>query len=155
MMMFAQYNSAFFESLNYKLDAHQARFTMGIEAWVDPSFSPPSGNIIVIMFDDRPAGFFVLDRGADKLQLTGNESSVLLRSFSVNPDYQGKGIGKWAMRSVDEYVKRQMPDVEEIVLSVNLENTLAYRLYIGAGFTDTGKTINGIAGPQHVLSKYL
>jgi N-acetylglutamate synthase-like GNAT family acetyltransferase len=36
----------------------------------------------------------VLDFGKDKFELTDNESSVLVRSLSVNPQMQGRGIGK-------------------------------------------------------------
>jgi GNAT superfamily N-acetyltransferase len=60
---------------------------------------------ITIFYQEKIAGFFVLDFGEDKFDLTENTDSVLLRSLSINPDFQGKGIGKSAMTEADHFIR--------------------------------------------------
>ena len=57
------------------------------------------------------------------------------------------------MTICNDYVQHHLPACNEIVLSVNLKNTNAYSMYVKAGFTDTGKIIDGRNGLQHVMVK--
>ena len=94
-----------------------------------------------------------MDFGIDKLDLTENENSTLLRSLSINPEYQGKGIGKTAMIVLSDFVKENFPECDEVVLAVNFNNKSAYDLYLKCGFKDEGKTREFKNGYQHLLSK--
>ncbi|MEG0697569.1 MAG: GNAT family N-acetyltransferase, partial [Algoriella sp.] len=104
--------------LNYTLPEDQINFTalpeqtfQRLEERTDNHAKP-----ITILLDDEPIGFFVLDYGEDKLDLTKNENSLLLRSLSINPAFQGKGFGKIAMNLVDDFVKENFPTINELVL---------------------------------------
>ncbi|WP_228435752.1 GNAT family N-acetyltransferase [Chryseobacterium pennipullorum] len=110
---------------------------------------------VTIMEGDRPAGFFVLDFGSDKLELTDNENAVLIRSLSVNPAMQRKGIGKAAMMQVDVFVRENFIHCDEIVLAVNQKNESAYHIYLQAGYSYEGKTRLGRSGPQYLMTKKL
>ncbi len=110
---------------------------------------------ITIFENDIPAGFFVLDFGKDKLELTDNQNSVLIRSLSVNPQMQGRGIGKSAMMKVDEFVKEHFKNCNELVLAVNQKNDSAYHIYLEAGYIYDGKTRIGRSGPQYLMHKKL
>ncbi len=77
---------------------------------------------------------------------------MLIRSFSINPNFQGKGYGKLAMQLATDFVKEHLPSINELVLSVNCRNIGAYQVYLKAGYQDIGKTIIGQAGKQNVLS---
>lgn len=110
---------------------------------------------VTIILKDKPIGFFVLDYGKDKLELTDNINSLLLRSLSMNPLYQGKGYGKKAMYLLDEFIKCNYTDIEELVLAVNFKNKLAYQLYLKVGYEDNGKTRKWLQGFQHLLKKKL
>lgn len=110
---------------------------------------------ITIFEDDIPAGFFVLDFGKDKLDLTDNQDSVLIRSLSVNPQMQGRGIGKRAMMKVDEFVREHFKNCNELVLAVNQKNDSAYHIYLQAGYIYDGKTRIGRSGPQYLMHKKL
>lgn len=150
------YKNEHFDALNaYQLDEAQAKFTASIDFCINErkDLNDPLKMVVVILENEQPVGFFVLDRGTDKATLTDNRHAVLVRSLSINPAYQGKGIGKRAMQCLPEFVGVQFADVEEIVLSVNVKNTSAYHVYIKAGYTDTGKIITGPVGPQHVLAQ--
>ncbi|MFY1047781.1 GNAT family N-acetyltransferase [Chryseobacterium sp. GP-SGM7] len=146
--------------LTYSLDEIQAQYSSlpkqaleRIESrnQNDDFFAYP----ITIFYDDKVAGFCVLDFGADKLELTDNSDAVLLRSLSVNPEFQGKGIGKSAMVAIDDFVKQHDKDCNEIVLSVNERNDLAFQIYQNQGYIYDGKKIDGRSGPQLVMSKIL
>jgi GNAT superfamily N-acetyltransferase len=143
--------------VSYALDENQLRFTASPEEALQRIKEREEGSAfpVIILDDDVPVGFFVLDFGKDKLELTDNESSVLLRSLSVNPEVQGKGIGKKAMLAVGDFVKKNFKDCQEIVLAVNQKNSLAYHIYLQAGYTYDGKTRIGRSGPQYLMHKKL
>jgi predicted GNAT family acetyltransferase len=45
-----------------------------------------------------------------------------------------------------------LPAARSVVLTVNVRNDVARRLYLRGGFVDTGELhLGGSAGPQHVL----
>ena len=108
---------------------------------------------ICIFENDQIAGFFVLDTSEDKKELTEYNQAFLLRSLSINPKFQGKGIAKEAMLLVPEFVKIHFPTCNEIVLAVNFENPIAYQLYVKTIFIDEGKTMNGRNGLQYILTQ--
>lgn len=157
MISLIPYISSHFSSLSYRLDEQQAQFTTSIDDCVNQrkDLEDSDKSIVVIQLGVTPIGFFILDKGVDRLQLTKNLKSLLIRSYSINPEYQGRGYGKKVMELVADYVIRYYDSVEELVLSVNLENEHAYQIYLKSGFEDTGRKITGIRGAQYVLSRLL
>ncbi|MBB4807894.1 RimJ/RimL family protein N-acetyltransferase [Chryseobacterium defluvii] len=146
-------------SLSYTLDEVQSSFTALSQFALEKIYERSDGLAfpITILYENVPAGFFVLDFGDDKLELTDNSKSALVRSLSVNPHFQGKGIGTEAMRQIPGFLKAYFPDrqTEEVVLAVNFKNTSAYRLYLKAGYQDHGKTRVWKDSFQHLLSMKL
>lgn len=141
--------------VSYSLDENQLRFTASANQALQ-SISERDDNDafpITILENNIPAGFFVLDFGEDKFGLTDNENSVLVRSLSVNPELQGRGIGKIAMTMVDDFVKENFKQCDEIVLAVNQKNDSAYHIYLKAGYIYDGKTRIGRSGPQYLMYK--
>lgn len=141
--------------VSYSLDENQLRFTataeqalQNIEKRDDNDAFP-----ITILEDEIPVGFFVLDFGEDKFELTDNKNSVLIRSLSVNPEMQGKGMGKQAMMQVDDFIRNHFKDCNEIVLAVNEKNELAYHIYLTVGYIYEGKNRIGRSGPQYLMYK--
>ena len=110
---------------------------------------------VTVLDGEHIVGFFVLDFGGDKFEFTANPESVLLRSLSINPKFQGKGIGSNVMISLDYFIKEHFHDCREIVLSVNERNTSALGIYLKTGYHLTGKIKEGRSGPQLVMSKIL
>ncbi|KIC62035.1 GNAT family N-acetyltransferase [Chryseobacterium taiwanense] len=144
-------------NLNYVLDEAQILYTSTAERALerikerDDSLAFP----ISIFDDEFLVGFLVLDFGADKFDITDNSDSVLLRSLSINPAFQGKGIGKSVMVVVDEFIKYHFESCDEIVLAVNQNNTIAYEIYLKTGYLFDGKVREGRSGPQFLMSKKL
>ena len=146
--------------LNYQLDEIQAQYSslpkqalerIEVRNQNDDFFAYP----ITVFYDEKIAGFCVLDFGNDKFEMTDNENSVLLRSLSINPDFQGKGIGKSVMILLDDFVKEHFKDCNEIVLSVNERNDFAFQIYLKQHYIYDGKKTAGRSGPQFVMSKIL
>ncbi|MEY8761790.1 GNAT family N-acetyltransferase [Chryseobacterium tongliaoense] len=143
--------------VSYTLDENQSQYTSTAEQALQRIRERNDGKAFPLtIFDDRePAGFFVLDFGDDKLDLTDNENSVLVRSLSVNPQFQGKGVGKAAMIKIDDFIREHFKNCDEIVLAVNQNNSSAYHLYIKVGYQYDGKTRIGRSGPQYLMYKKL
>lgn len=143
--------------VSYSLDENQMRFTASANQALQNIHEREDNDAfpITILDNNVSAGFFVLDFGKDKFELTDNENSVLVRSLSVNPEMQGKGIGKTAMMLVDDFVRSNFDYCDEIVLAVNQKNDSAYHIYLKAGYIYDGKTRIGRSGPQYLMYKKL
>lgn len=156
MVRLVKYNKCHFEILDsYKLNKTQSDFTATIGYCINERKDTEDvlKTLVTVLYKDLPVGFFVLDRGEDKFNITSNPNAILVRSFSINPDYQGKGIGTKSMELVVDFTKKHIPNVNEIVLSVNFKNNNAYHVYLNSGYVDNNQTIMGRMGAQHVLSK--
>lgn len=143
--------------VSYDLDEDQMRFTATAQQALQSISERDDSDAfpVTIFEDDIPAGFFVIDFGKDKFELTDNENSALIRSLSVNPEMQGRGIGKAAMLKVDGFVKENFKNCDEVVLAVNQKNDSAYHIYLQAGYIYDGKTRIGRSGPQYLMYKKL
>lgn len=154
MLHIQLYDEADYSHLDYELPPEQAIFTSSINQLKgENAFSDPQKSIVSVLFDNIPCGFFILDQGDEKFKLTDNESSLLLRSFSINPLFQGKGLGKKTMLLISDYIRKNHPNIKQVVLSVNVKNVNAYHTYLKAGYNDIRKYLEGPFGRQHILVK--
>ena len=155
MVRLERYEHRYFEALSYQLDEKQSDYTVSVDYCLNTrrDLEDSKKTLITILYQDHPVGFFILDIGDDKYRLTENPNSVLIRSLSINPEYQGKGVGKEAMKLVAKYVEHSFEGIDELVLAVNFKNDSAYHVYIKSGFIDDGRIADGRKGPQHVLTK--
>ncbi|RLZ06395.1 GNAT family N-acetyltransferase [Faecalibacter macacae] len=133
------YNSNHYDDLNYNLNEEQSKFTFTIDFCINErkDLYDSCKNIITIINNRKPVGFFILDMGKDKLLLKNNENAILLRTLSINPNTQGQGIGKKAMSQLSDFVLQNYENINEILLSVHKYNISANKLYLSAGFVDT------------------
>ena len=58
---------------------------------------------------------------------------IYLSRIIVKKNYRGKGYGKKLMNNIIEYAKKE--NYEEMSLGVNLDNYIAFKLYVDLGFT--------------------
>ncbi|MGJ1324249.1 GNAT family N-acetyltransferase [Sphingobacterium faecium] len=149
------YEDAHYEQLSYALDEQQRHFTKTVYQYIviDEVQKIKNKYPITILYQENPVGFFLLDRTVDHLLFTGNPNSILLRGLSLNPSFQGKGIARQALLLLDSFVKSLIEDIDEIVLTVNIENHHAYQLYRQIDYQDSGRFKNGRYGLQHMLFK--
>ena len=149
------------DELSYALGDEQKQFTTLPNEWFDDERA--DAYKVVILDDElcRAVGFFVLDFGRDKYCYTDNPNAVLLRSMSMNPDFQGMGYAKNALdvKRLQEFCKMHIPLCDEFVLGVNHANVSAQRLYEKVGFIRQARTVMGQKGEEWVyclkINRYL
>lgn len=107
---------------------------------------------VVILSNGVPAGFFVLYQGEEIPTYTSNPNALLLRAYSVALPFQGRGIAQRSLELLPDFVRRNFPQVNEIVLAVNVRNEGAQRVYLRAGFEDSGRRVVGRMGEQYVYA---
>ena len=112
---------------------------------------------MAIMRGDRPIGFYRLEKSVHSIAGHDMDYPALgLRSFFIDQDWQGQGLGRIAMTAAIADVQARHRQIEGLVLTVNCRNAPALALYRGIGFVDTGELHQGgRAGPQHLLVRKL
>ena len=110
---------------------------------------------IVILSENEPVGFFLLHSTERVKEYSDNPKAMLLTALSVNHAKQGKGYAKQGMLLLNDFVKTEFQNCDEIVLVVNHKNIAAQQLYLKVGFEDTGKRKIGPKGEQFVMNLLL
>ncbi|MGJ7913261.1 GNAT family N-acetyltransferase [Neobacillus sp. LXY-1] len=139
----------FFE--DYVLEGDQLKFTSEPLDALKICDEDPGRYPVVILFNDEPAGFFVLHGQEGVKEYWENDQALLLRAFSVNPKYQGKGIAQKSMMQLPEFVKEHFSGVNEVILAVNCKNVAAQHVYKKTGFIDKGVRAWGRNGEMFIL----
>lgn len=80
---------------------------------------------------------------------------VVLRGFSVDARYQGRGIGTAATGEAVVLAQRTFPMAAAVVLTVHVNNVAGQRAYERAGFVYTGRRVLGRAGEEYVMCRSL
>ena len=113
----------------------------------------PGSEALALLLDDVPVGYVRIDRRASALgDHPMAENAVALRSFMIDARRQGEGLGGRALHAIHAYVAGRHPDRECIILSVNVRNETAVRVYRRAGYREGAELYHGgLAGPQHVM----
>lgn len=85
----------------------------------------------ILVFNDKQQciAFFTLHTGDGVKPYTNNRYAIFFRSFSVDRDYRGQGVGKAVIESLPTFVAESFPNIEEIYLTVNIDNEIALQLY--------------------------
>lgn len=92
--------------------------------------------------DQRPIGVLALT-------FEGQEAQV--RHFAIDHRVQRRGLGGEMLAAALDLASQEEPGCVRVVLTVNPENEAALAFYKGAGFVDTGITVDG----QPLLSRSL
>jgi RimJ/RimL family protein N-acetyltransferase len=129
---------------NFTLDESQMGFAFLPSKALD-FFENQNCYPMVILFGEEPVGFFVLHHSGETHGFTDN-NAVFLRAFSIDKKHQGKGYATLAMNNLSKFVQDHLPEVEEIILTVNENNLAAKRLYEKSGFIYKGKNKIGRSG---------
>lgn len=137
---------------DYHLPEDQARFTaLPADALEVTHEKQP----VVIIGNGIVVGFFVLHTSSRVKEYTDNPHAVLLTAFSVNHSQQGKGYARKGLEQLTGFIRKEFPECNEIVLSVNKLNIPAQKVYEKVGYQDTGRTMMGKMGEQFIYSLLL
>ncbi|WP_270181470.1 GNAT family N-acetyltransferase [Alkalihalobacillus sp. CinArs1] len=139
----------------FTLSDDQMRYTSLPMPAFETCMKDPERHPVVILSGERVVGFFVLHSGEGAKEYTSNKNAMLLRALSIDQKEQGKGYGKHAMFLVKDYVKSNFPEIDEVVLAVNVKNGVARSIYLEQGYVDLGKKKEGRSGPMSILHLFL
>lgn len=125
------YNNIFYCDIrNYYLPENQLMFTKTPYESINRRINDDSFCPMLIICDKNIIGFFVLDFSANEIrEYTDNKNSVLLRSFSINFIYQGKGYGAKSLLKIKQYILYNYNYIDEIFIIVDIINNIAIKLY--------------------------
>ncbi|CAM5221421.1 hypothetical protein UACE39S_03385 [Ureibacillus acetophenoni] len=139
----------------YELSEEQLRYTGHPKDCIKLSEEDSNRYSILAMEEDELVTFFVLHKNEGVKPYSTNNNSILLRAFSTDFRFQGRGYAKKALTLLPEFVKENFSETNEIVLAVNLQNEPAQRLYKKCGFVDEGVRKMGKKGELIIMSYYL
>jgi GNAT superfamily N-acetyltransferase len=118
-----------------------------------PAAELAPGRVGVVALDDGvPFGFLMLDVGPEVRVYAPGDGVVGVRGVYVDGASQGRGLGTQMLLALPAFTRERYPDATSLALTVNTSNPRAIRVYLRAGFVDTGRLYHGgRLGPQHVL----
>ncbi|GIO27529.1 GNAT family N-acetyltransferase [Ornithinibacillus bavariensis] len=140
---------------DYHLTKEQSRYASVPSEVLETCKEDDSKYPVIILYNGEPAGFFVLHGWEGVQTYSDNRDAILLRSYSVNSRFQGKGIAKQSLHALGSFVKQHFPKKTEIILAVNHQNTIAQHVYKRSGFIDKGVRKMGPKGELYILQKEL
>ncbi|MEI4620224.1 GNAT family N-acetyltransferase [Bacillus pfraonensis] len=135
----------------FTLPGEQIQFTAKPSDLLEKAKKDTTRNVVVITANQIPVGVFALQSGARVAEYTDNPNALLLISFSINYEKQGKGYAQKGLALLHDFVASYFSDKNEIVLAVNERNIPAQKLYFKVGFEDRGQRRMGPIGRQLIL----
>ncbi len=146
-----KYNPSYRENFDhYFLSEDQVKYTAHPLHALTVCEKDPLRIPVVILYDDVPCGFFVLHGWEGVKEYFHNQKAVLLRAYSVETSFQGKGIAQASLRMLPDFVKATFPEANEIILAVNHGNITAQHVYKKCGYIDKGIRAMGINGEMFI-----
>lgn len=148
----SMYSDKYMDSLrDYKLPPEQYQFTSYPMEVLNQCSHNQNQFPVLILYEGQAVGFFCLNKGKRVAEITTNNKSLLLTSFSINYKFQKKGYAKQALANLADFIKDQFCEIDEVILAVNMRNISAQSLYKASDFKDQGNRRMGKKGEQMVL----
>ncbi|MFT9819383.1 GNAT family N-acetyltransferase [Lysinibacillus sp. NPDC056185] len=139
----------------YTITEEQLRYTMSPKESIELVKQDKNRHAILVLDEDKLVTFFVLHENDGVKPYSSNEHAILIRAFSTDFYEQGKGYAKAALQLLPDFVLQHFPNINELVLGVNLPNTAAQSLYKKCGFVDEGRLAKGFRDEIKVMSYYM
>lgn len=109
---------------------------------------------VVLLLDDVPQAFLLLQRGAF-LPPWAEADAATLSSLQVDRRQQGRGLGRFCMAALPSLVRTLWPDVRRLQLSVDPQNHAALGFYQATGWVDRGNGYRAREGFERQLTLLL
>ncbi|WP_218943864.1 GNAT family N-acetyltransferase [Bacillus aquiflavi] len=137
------------------LTERQLRFTSTPKECIQLSNEDSDRSSILAIEGEKLVIFFVLHINDGVRSYSNNDHAILLRAFSTDFRYQGKGYAKNALMLLPRFVKEHFHEINEIVLAVNVKNHVAQHVYKKCGYVDEGERRMGKKGELMMMSYHL
>lgn len=117
----------------------------------------PGSESMAIAHGDTPVGYYRIEPTARSVAGRDFDVPALgLRAFFIDADWQGRGCGSQALAALIADLAKRHLQARLLVLTLDRSNHAARRLYLRAGFGDSGELYHGgRSGPQHLLLRPL
>ncbi|MGE7924012.1 GNAT family N-acetyltransferase [Viridibacillus arvi] len=136
----------------YQLTDEQLQFTGSPVESILVAKSDEDRYPILVLDDEEIVTYFVLHKNEGVKPYSNNQKAILLRTFSTDFRYQGRGYAKQSLLELPRFVKMNFPEITEVVLAANLKNIAAQSLYLKCGFIDEGARTMGSHGELIIMS---
>lgn len=110
-------------------------------------------NMVLMIQRRQVAGIFILQSGEVVQKYTDNPNALVMFSYSVDSNKQGRGVATGSFMKLDAFVNENYEGINEMALGVNVRNTAAQHVYKKGGFKNTGSSFVGPAGRQKIMVK--
>lgn len=146
------YHPQFLEAIqSIQLSEEDARYTKTPLENLESAKANENRHPTFVMEGGKCVAFFTLHEGDGPAPYSTNPKAIFFRSFTVDARYRGKGVGKRVIHQLSTYIKDTYPHINEILLTVNIDNPRAIHLYEQAGYLHIGKSTM-IGKPVYVMS---
>lgn len=150
------YNEQFKEAVEqYQITEKQLQFTGSPIESINLVNVDSDRYAILAMEGGNLVTFFNLHKRDGVKPYSNNPNAILLRTFSTDTRYLGKGYAKEALKLLPDFIKQHFANITEIVLAVNHQNEVAQILYKKCGYVDEGERRIGSKGELIIMSYYL
>ena len=151
--MYLQEYTNSFETLTnrYVLSEEQLYFTGTPKECIELSNVDKERHSILAINDYKLVTFFVLHEKNGVIPYSDNKNAILLRAFSTDFRYQGKGYAKKSLLLLPDFSRKNYKNIDEIILAVNKKNIIAQSLYANCGFIDKGIRKMGKKGELTIM----
>ncbi|MFC7686556.1 GNAT family N-acetyltransferase [Ureibacillus sp. GCM10028918] len=139
----------------YQITEDQLRFTGSPMECTQLSNEDSDRYVILSIEGGNLVTYFNLHQNKGVEPYSKNPNAILLRAFSTDFRYLGKGYAKQALKLLPAFINQHFNHINEIVLAVNLKNVLAQNLYEKCGYVDEGERRMGKKGELIIMSYYL
>ncbi|WP_440058829.1 GNAT family N-acetyltransferase [Pseudomonas fragariae (ex Marin et al. 2024)] len=146
------------QQLGYlEVTQEQIQFSGDIYTALNTLLVRPSPNIcgFALLGDEKPVGFFLLKRDDCLPHWAQEDLTATLHALQIDQRAQGKGLGKACLQALPAALRLKWPDITQLMLSVDADNSAAIGLYTGQGWIDTGEAYRGRIGFERRLTLML
>lgn len=150
------YNDSFQEAIEeYQLSEIQLRYTGRPKECIMHSTTDPDRYSVLAIEKDQLMTYLDLHKKEGVKPYSNNDHSILIRAFSTDFRFQGNGYAQKTLGLLPDFVQKHFPEINELVLAVNVMNKVAQGLYKKCGFVDNGERRMGKKGELIMMSKKL
>ncbi len=138
--------------LKIVLTQAQSIFAENAKSFVE-SQNSDEDKFVILNESNTFLGYFKIDRSYSKKMQFANTKSLGLKSFVIDAQFQGQGIGSQVLQQLLIRIPVLYSEFDRLYLTVNCKNNTAYQCYLKNGFVAESELyMGGAAGAQYIMS---